>query len=314
METRAHYVAVGAFVLIVIFAAFGAVLWLSRVEFGQQLQSYYIFFKGSVAGLSRGSAVQYDGIPVGRVSDIRVDRDNLSQVQVTVEINNNLVEIKTDARAFLESNILSGVATIQIRGGTQQAPPLEPKPGHHYAIIKAGQNEFEEVKASLPELLSNLKKISQNLNSLLDDRNRQAAADSLQNLRTFTGALADHSEDVGAILEHADAGILELKSLIHDIDQSYTMRGGLKDQVSQTLRDYDRVATNLVDTVHQLQQTLAENRSGVRNFVQTTLPAVDDLVNDAQRLAINLNQFVVQLQRDPTRVLFGDRRQGYQPR
>jgi phospholipid/cholesterol/gamma-HCH transport system substrate-binding protein len=314
METRAHYVAVGAFVLIVIFAAFGAVLWLGRVEFGEQLKSYYIFFRGSVAGLTRGSAVQYNGIPVGRVSDIRVDRDNLSQVEVQVEINSSLVGIKTDARAFLETNILSGVATIQIRGGTQQARVLEPQPNHRYAIIKAGQNELEEVKASLPELLSSLKQVSQNLNSLLDERNRQAVADSLQNLRVITAAVAVHSEDVGAILDHTDASILELKSLIHNIGESYTMRGGLKDQVSQTLKDYDRVAANLVDTAQQLRLILAENRPSLRNFVQTTLPAVDDLVNDAQRLAQNVNQFVVQLQRDPTRLLFGDRRQGYQPR
>jgi phospholipid/cholesterol/gamma-HCH transport system substrate-binding protein len=314
METRAHYVAVGAFVLIVIFSAFGAVLWLGRVEFGQQLERYYIFFRGSVAGLNRGSAVQYNGLPVGRVSDIRVDPDNLSQVQVTVEINSNLVEIKTDARAYLETNILSGVSTIQISGGTQHAPPLEAEPHHRYAVIKAGQNEFEEVKASLPELLSNLKKTSQNLDSLLDDRNRQAVAETLQNFRTISGALADRSEDVGAILEHTDASIVELKSLIHAIDQSYTMHGGLKDQVSQTLKDYDRVATNLTDTIRQLQLILTENRPGVRDFVETTLPAVGDLVDDAQRLAQNVNQFVVQLQRDPTRLLFGDRRQGYQPR
>jgi phospholipid/cholesterol/gamma-HCH transport system substrate-binding protein len=166
----------------------------------------------------------------------------------------------------------------------------------------------------LPELLSNLKKASENLNSLLDDRNRQAVAETLQNFRTISGALADHSEDVGAILEHADASIVELKSLIHTIGQSYTMHGGLKDQVSQTLKDYDRVATNLTDTIRQLQLILTENRPGVRDFVETTLPAVGDLVDDAQRLAQNVNQFVVQLQRDPTRLLFGDRRQGYQPR
>ncbi len=59
---------------------------------------------------------------------------------------------------------------------------------------------------------------------------------------------------------------------------------------------------------------IGENRPGLRNFVQTTLPGVDDLVSDAQQLAGNLNRLVGQLQRDPTRLLFGDRRPGYQPR
>ena len=73
METRAHYVAVGAFVFVIFFVAIGAVLWLGGIEFSRELERYYVFFKGSVAGLSKGSAVQYNGIPVGRVTDIRVD-------------------------------------------------------------------------------------------------------------------------------------------------------------------------------------------------------------------------------------------------
>ncbi len=120
METRAHYVAVGAFVLAVIFLAFVAVLWLGRVEFAEAAKHYYIFFKGSVAGLSKGSAVQYNGIPVGRVVDIRVDPDNIGQIQVTVEIDTGYRQHQVGRACHLDTNILSGVSTIQIRGGTQR--------------------------------------------------------------------------------------------------------------------------------------------------------------------------------------------------
>ncbi len=75
-----------------------------------------------MAGLSKGSAVQYNGIPVGRVTDIRVDPDNIGQIQVTAEIDTDLVTIKDNARAFLDTNLLSGVSTVQIRGGTQRVP------------------------------------------------------------------------------------------------------------------------------------------------------------------------------------------------
>src|SRR5260370_18334212 len=107
METRAHYVAVGAFVLAAILLAFVTVLWLGRSEFSQQAKRYYIFFRGSVAGLNKGSQVQYNGIPVGRVVDIRVDPGDLEKIQVTVEIYTNLIHIKTYARAFLHANLLN---------------------------------------------------------------------------------------------------------------------------------------------------------------------------------------------------------------
>lgn len=314
METRAHYAAVGAFVLIVVFAAFGAVLWLGRVEFRQNLEPYYIFFKGSVAGLGRGATVQYNGIPVGRVGDIRVDQDNIGQIQVTVLIDSNLVEIKTDARAYLDTNILSGVSTIQLTGGTQQAPILQPRPGHSRAIIKVGQTELEAVKASLPELLGDLRQTSHHLNQLLDDKNRQAVADSLQNIQTVTASFADRSREVGVLVDNTNAAVAELTSLLRHVDESYVARGGLKDQVSQTLKDYRGVAASLNETARQLNLTVGEIRPGLRDFAQTTLPDVDDLVGNAQLLAGNLNRFVLQLQRDPTRLLFGDRREGYRPR
>ena len=152
METRAHYVAVGIFVLGAIILAFVAVLWLAHTEFGEHAKRYYIYFKGSVAGLNKGSQVQYNGIPVGRVVDIRVDPDNLEQIQVTVEIDTGIVDIKTDARAYLDTNILNGIATIQMRGGTREAPTLEPQAGHKYAVIQAGRTETRGSQGQSPRI------------------------------------------------------------------------------------------------------------------------------------------------------------------
>ncbi|MGH7046141.1 MAG: MlaD family protein [Stellaceae bacterium] len=314
METRAHYVAVGTFVLVVIFLAFGAVLWLGRVEFSKHFDRYYVFFKGSVEGLSKGSSVQYNGIPVGRVTDIRVDPNNIGQIQVTVEIDTSLIAIKSDARAYLDTNLLSGVATVQIRGGTEEAGLLEPKPGHHYPIIPPGRSALEEVKASLPDLTAELKVVAGNLNALLNPQNRQAIGDSLQNIRTATGALAAHSQDIGAILDNANASVLELRSVIHTVGESYSGHGGLKDQASRTLADYDRVAKQLVGTIDGVQRVIADTQPAIRDFTQQTLPGVDSLVATAQQLAINLSRFEAEIERDPTRLLLGDRRVGYRPR
>jgi phospholipid/cholesterol/gamma-HCH transport system substrate-binding protein len=313
METRAHYVAVGAFVLAVIFLGFVAVLWLGRAEFTQQAKRYYIFFRGSVAGLNKGSQVQYNGIPVGRVVDIRVDPDNLEQIQVTVEVDTSIVDIKSDARAFLETNILNGIATIQIRGGTREASELVPRPGRRYAVITAGRSELEEVKASLPELVADLKAAAHSLNALLDENNRQAVSDTLQNIRSITGALLEPSKQLSEFVDDANKAVAELRSFFRDLDQSYTEKGGLKDQLSQTLGDADRLAKNLNDAGRQLQQLIQENRPGIRNFTQSTLTQVGDLVTDLHRFVAGATRFVAEIERNPPKLLFGDRREGYRP-
>ena len=313
METRAHYVAVGTFVLAIIFLAFVAVLWLGRAEFGQRAKQYYIFFRGSVAGLNKGSQVQYNGIPVGRVAAIRVDPGNLEQIEVTVEIDTSIVEIKSDARAFLDANILNGIATIQIRGGTREAGDLVPQPGHRYPVIQAGRSELEEVKASLPELVADLREAAHSLNALLDENNRQAVSDTLQNIRTISGSFIEPSKELGEVVDNANNAVIELKSFFRDVDQSYTEKGGLKDQLSQTLADADRLAKNLTETSRQVQQVLQENRPGIRNFTQSTLTELSDLVTDLQRFVAGATRFVSELERNPTGLLFGERREGYRP-
>jgi len=313
METRAHFVAVGTFVLAVIFLAFVAVLWLGRAEFGQRAKQYYIFFRGSVAGLNKGSQVQYNGIPVGRVVAIRVDPGNLEQIEVTVEIDTSIVDIKSDARAFLDANILNGIATIQIRGGTREASDLLPEPGHRYPVIKAGRSELEEVKASLPELVADLREAAHSLNTLLNENNRQAVSDTLENIRTITGALVEPSKEVSEVVDNANKALADLRSFFRDVDQSYTEKGGLKDQLSQTLGDADRLAKNLNDAGRQLQQLIQENRPGIRNFTQSTLTRIGDVVTDLQRFVTGITRFVSEIERNPPKLLFGDRREGYRP-
>src|SRR3984893_12167752 len=289
METRAHYVAVGAFVLAVIFLAFVAVLWLGRAEFAQETKRYYIYFRGSVAGLNKGSQVQYNGIPVGRV------------------IDTSIVNIHSAAEAFIEANILNGIATVQIRSGTREASELVPRPGHKYAVITAGRSELEEVKASLPELVADLKAAAHRLNDLLDENNRRAVSDTLQNLRSITGALVEPSREVGEVVNNANKAVVELRSLFDNLEQSYVEKGGLKDQLSQTLGDADRLAKNLTDASRQLQVMIQENRPGIRDFTHNTLNQVGDLVTDLQRFVASVTRFASEIERNPGKLLFGDR-------
>ncbi|TMJ62067.1 MAG: MCE family protein [Alphaproteobacteria bacterium] len=114
METRAHYVAVGTFVLVLVTVAFAAVLWLARAQLSTQYTAYDIFFTGPVSGLREGATVEYSGVPSGRVKEIRIDPKNVEEIRVTVEIESNVV-IKQNARANLETNILSGVSYIHVR-------------------------------------------------------------------------------------------------------------------------------------------------------------------------------------------------------
>ena len=302
METRAHYVAVGVFVLVLIAVGLGGVLWIARTQLTTQYAVYDVYFRGPVSGLREGAVVEYNGVPSGRVKEIRIDPSNVEQIRVTVEVENNVV-IKQDAAANLETNLLSGVSYVQIAGGTQDAPVLTAETGSRYPVIRARRSRLASVTARLPQILGKVDEAVDHLNDLLDEDNRKAISVILANLRTLSDDLASDTKPA----------LTAMTTLLNNLDRSYSEPGGLREGLSAGITDFDKLARNLGDTNHQLQAALQDARPGLRNFSQRTLTDVSELVGEARQLIAGLGRLVAGLDRDPSRVLFGDRRKGYQP-
>jgi phospholipid/cholesterol/gamma-HCH transport system substrate-binding protein len=236
METRAHYAAVGAFVLTMIVLAVAAVLWLARGELTSVYARYDIYFSGPVTGLRAGAGVEYNGVPVGKVAEVRIDPANVELIRVTVDIDPN-VAIKTDAAASVETNILSGVSFIQIVGGTQEAPLLVAKQGERYAVIRSHRSRLASVTARAPQLLEKLIDTAERVNALLDEKNRVAFGESLDNFRAFTASLADRSKDLAELTDNANATVQALHGFIDNVDKSYSGPDGLGKQLSAAIAD-----------------------------------------------------------------------------
>jgi phospholipid/cholesterol/gamma-HCH transport system substrate-binding protein len=302
METRAHYVAVGVFVLVLVAVGFGGVLWIARTQLTTQYSVYDVYFRGPVSGLREGAVVEYNGVPSGRVKEIRIDPSNVEQIRVTVEVENNVV-IKQDAAANLETNLLSGVSYVQIAGGTQDAPILTAEAGSRYPVIRSRRSRLASVTARLPQILAKVDEAVDHLNDLLGEDNRKAISVVLANLRTVSDDLATDTKPA----------LTAMTSLLNDLDRSYSEPGGLREGLSSGIGNFDKLARNLNDTNHQLQAALQDARPGLRNFSQRTLTDVGELVGEARQLIAGLGRLVAGLDRDPSRVLFGDRRKGYQP-
>src|SRR5919199_2436763 len=117
METRANYVVIGLFTLAVLAGAFGFVYWLARYGEGGRRQTYDIVFMGSVAGLNRGAAVLFNGIRVGEVDNLTLDPRDPQRVNARVRVDSE-TPVKSDTRAQLEFQGLTGVAYVALVGGS----------------------------------------------------------------------------------------------------------------------------------------------------------------------------------------------------
>src|ERR1051325_2799344 len=312
MEIRAHYVAVGAFVLLMVALGFVTVLWLARGELRTQYARYDIYFTGPVTGLREGSIVEYNGVPVGKVLDVRIDPANVERIRVNIEVDSSVV-IKADAKANVETNLLSGVAYIIIAGGTQEAPVLVVAEGERYPVIASRRSRLANVYARAPQLLEKLNGVAERVNDLLDEKNREAVAEPLENVRSLSSNLAARDKDLAELATNANTAILSLTKLLSNVDKSYSGQDGISDRLTAAIGDFDKVAKNLVDTNRQLQGALQDLRPGIRTLSQQTVGDLGSLVAEARQFISGLSRLTAGIERDPSRVLFGDRREGYRP-
>jgi len=316
METRAHYVAVGAFVLAMVFLAFVAVLWLAGTQFTSSFAHYDIYFEGPVSGLNTGARVEYNGIPVGTVSDIEIVTDPTTlaanggkPIRVTTDIKSS-VEIKKDAAATIQTNILSGVSFILISPGKSDELVTAHR-GERYPVIRSRRSTLSSLTARGPQLLDKLDVILDRVEDVLSDQNRQAFGAMLDNLQKISSNVEQHSEEIAA---NAGEALKQASALFASLNKSYSDPNGLKDQLSASLGDFDKLAKGLSDTNRDLQGGIQDLRPGIRNFSQHTLGDVDSLIGEARQFISGLGRLTNQLEHDPSRILFGDRREGYQPK
>ena len=75
METRAPFIIVGAFVLAAIAATFGFVYWLHNSTGMGARSTYHLQFDGPVPGLLVGASVLFNGIRVGEVTELKIQRN-----------------------------------------------------------------------------------------------------------------------------------------------------------------------------------------------------------------------------------------------
>ena len=206
---------VGAFTLVLILGLVSSVVWLADIEFDEEYARYDIFFAGSVTGLKTGNPVRYRGVPVGVVTDMGINPDNVEQVRVTIEVPTD-TPVKEDAVASLEFQGITGVAYVQITGGTNGAPVLAKKSGQKRPVIASKSSGIQEVLEAAPELVNRIIALVESANKILDEKNQENISKTIANLQKITETLSDGSGDVRGLLKDGSTMVSELRAASTD--------------------------------------------------------------------------------------------------
>ena len=283
MENRANYALVGLFTLVAIIGIFAFVWWFRAANESGERASYELIFTGSVSGLNKGAIVRFNGIRVGDVSDVHLVDKDPSRVSVAIKVDPK-TPIKSDTRARLEYQGLTGVASVQLNGGTNDATPLRTPDGKGVPIIYAERSDFQDLFETVQRLAGKADSILNNLDGILKD-NQAQIGEVVKNIQVFSKALADNSPNISAFLGAVGDVSQRISSLSIKLEK-------LSTDADEILRAVDPASVNrTLSNVETFTQTIAENKTNINAILGDTAALMKRLTVTSVSLDVALNSF-----------------------
>ena len=300
MERNANYALVGL-VSAVLFAGLVLfVVWLARVQFASQYALYDVDFKGPVRGLSSGGEVFFNGIKVGEVTKLSLDRSDPNRVVARVRITSD-APVKTDSTGSLEPQGVTGVSYVQITAGSPGRPLLrDVTPRDRVPVILTTQGALEGLLQGGGDVLARSLQALDRVNKLLSDENMANFTAALANVKDVT-ALAKNQ---GQLLVDLDETLREVKRTSEHIDaltlQTDTIVNG---QGKTTLANLNAAAVQLRASAADAQATLSRLSGPAGEFAANGLPQLSRTIITLQTAAESLDRLVGEVEQNPRQLL-----------
>ena len=297
MDREANYVAVGAFVLLMLAMAAGFVLWYSDTADGQETRRYEIYFDGSVSGLSEGSTVRYLGVVVGRVTRIGIDPRDPARVRVVADVRED-APIGEDTVARLTLQGVTGLLFIDLKPLEPGADPPPIVASLKYPVIRSAQSQFDVLVSALPDVIAKAGEALERVNAILSDKNIASVTAALENAEVA-------SKDLPAAVADARVMFNDLKTAANEMETTMQALGSIGGEdvkaASARLRE---VADTIAVTAARLDKLVAENQGNVDRFADQGLPDFEQLVRETRSAVRSFDSLTKSLERDPSRVIY----------
>jgi phospholipid/cholesterol/gamma-HCH transport system substrate-binding protein len=281
METKASYTLIGSFTLAVILGVFGFVYWFQNLGSVSERATYRIVFNGPVSGLRTGASVLFNGIRIGEVTQLRLAPDRTENVVAMVSIDRN-APVRDDTRISLEFQGLTGIAAIALSGGTFSKPVVAGSQGEPPTLY-ADRSATQDVTQAARDVL-------RRVDQLIAD-NEKTFHGALANIESFTSALARNSERIDNVLAGVEA-----------LTGGKNGKGG---ELGDAARAFSDAAQSLKTLADNLDKRTADISSGVNRLSASGTREIEALSGDARRAISELERTIRNLDRNPSRVLFG---------
>ena len=254
MERKAHYALIGLFTFAVVAGAFGFVFWLHHSSGKKQAVAYRVIFDSSVSGLQVGGNVLFNGIRVGEVTNLRLDREKPNEVVAMLAVNKS-TPIRSDTRVGLEFAGLTGVAAVSLKGVSAKTPLIEREEGEP-PTLRADPSASQDMMQAAREVLNKAEEVI--------TTNQEALHQAIADISTFSASLARNSDSVDSIvrdakdtMSNAKEATASARTLMENLDKrTNDITIGVNKMTATATRQIDTAGKAITDLAHNPQRFL----------------------------------------------------------
>jgi phospholipid/cholesterol/gamma-HCH transport system substrate-binding protein len=290
METRSNHVLVGTVVLALLAGTLLFTVWLAGLS-TKATNCFDVYFSQGVGGISKGTAVNYSGVPVGKVEKISLLPNRPEFVWVRIEVDGE-APILQGTTAQIKGVGFTGASEISLDGAVKGGKPIDQAGPQGCPVIPSGSGGLGALLNSAPELLDRIQRLTERLTELLSDKNQNSIADILDNFDKTSKVLADRAPDLAKAIGQAqvaaqNAGIAAQRvGILADSTNRL-----VNEQGKPAAEDLRKAIASIQRAADNLDSVVSEAKPGLNNFTKSTLPEANRLVHDLRDLSGSMQGF-----------------------
>lgn len=292
VETKVNYTIVGLFVILLFAALVAGILWLSGgAQYRKTYDTYLVYMDESVAGLNLNAPVKYRGVEVGRVKRISLDQGERVRLELDIERG---TPIKENTAAILKVQGLTGIAQIELTGGTRDARPLVARPGEEPPVIKTMPSLLTRLDTAVSDSIAGFNRVAQRIDAVLDEDNQRAFKQLMADMAKLSATLAARRDVI-------DAGLRDAASAAGNTAKASADLPHLIERISRSAAALEKMAGDASRASVAIRKTMI----GVDQAAEGMVPELEQTLAEMRELSASLKRVSEDVGRNPNMLLLG---------
>lgn len=293
MEKDAKYFIVGLFVTLSMVVTVAFVIWIAGAHDTRDTKRYTVHFTDPINGLKVGGVVQYKGVEVGKVTDIRLAPERNDLIRVNIEVAEE-TPVYARTQATLAMMGVTGIVFMDMKTDVEDAEPVAHIDGEEYPVIQGNGTNLAKILADVPEISKQILAITKKLNGLLDQPNMESLNAILMNVESLTkdmnGLLStDNVSNAGATLANFSAASADMKNMV---------------------ARFEKTANEIDRAVQAITNVVTNNEANINKFTQDGLDQIMRMSQETRKMAESIRRTADQLKQDPSQIIYQPSQRG----